>query len=254
MKTKAMSRTGTAVQIASLAASIATFVLISAPVQTTQPTAHADAHLERETKTADAPPVLASALHPAPVPQRIDLPIPACEWTPKARRMLTRMILIESSSGRDGPAIAWTMARRWRGLASVRGESFGDYVESTSAILRAHARRTRRGVDDKRAAELAGLTEHQATVVSTSTSKHAEVEAMLDAWMRGEVPDPCNGRSFMWSSRWFQRDERRVDCGGTANAFFELPEISHDIVVARLENVSPTCSDNVASIPPHTPQ
>lgn len=193
---------------------------------------------------AETPPAL--AVEPDPEPAAVEptpakvSPIPACAWTPAARRSLVAMVRIESSSGKDAAAIAWTMARRWLGLAWFRGRSFADYVIDTSAPLRAH----RRG-------DLGALTEYQACVLGVprlddrgrdacrifhGDEKAAEVGAVLDAWAVGDVPDPCGGESFQWFAPWFRPRQRlrRVDCGDTANRFHTLPEISHAAVLARV--------------------
>lgn len=178
-------------------------------------------------------------VEPEPTPAKVS-PIPACAWTPAARRSLVAMVRIESSSGKDAPAIAWTMARRWLGLARFRGRSFADYVVDTSAPLRAH----RSGV-------VGGLTEYQACVLGVprlddrgrdacrifhGAEKDAEIGAALDAWAAGDVPDPCGGQSFQWFSPWFRPTQRvrRVECGDTANRFHTLPAISHAAVLARV--------------------
>jgi len=190
-----------------------------------------------ETPRAVAP-VVAPEPEP-PVPAKVS-PIPACAWTPAARRSLVAMVRIESSSGKDAVAIAWTMARRWLGLARFRGRSFADYVVDTSAPLRAY-----------RSGDVGGLTEYQACVLGVprlddrgrdacrifhGAEKDAEVGAVLDAWAAGDVPDPCGGESFQWFSPWYRPTQRlrRVECGDTANRFHTLPAISHATVLARV--------------------
>jgi hypothetical protein len=167
-------------------------------------------------------------------------PIPDCAWTPAAKASLVAMVRIESSSGKDAAAIAWTMTRRWLGLARFRGRSFADYIVDTSAPLRAH----RRG-------EFESLTGYQACVLGVprldergrdacrifeGERKAAEVGAVLDAWAAGDVPDPCGGESFMWFAPWYRSTQRTrvVSCGDTANRFHTLPEISHATVLERV--------------------
>ncbi len=161
---------------------------------------------------------------PAPV---VVSPIPSCAWTPGARRSLVAMIRIAA-------AIAWTMARRWLGIARFRGRPFGAYVVDTSAPLRAH-----------RAGEFARLTRYQACVLGVGedcnhndshAAKDAEIGALLDRWVAGDVPDPCGGRSFQWFAPWWRASRRteRIDCGDTANQFRTLPRISHATVLERV--------------------
>lgn len=245
MKTKVITRAGTIIQLASLLASIVTFVLISGPTNTPA-SARAEAarrHTAHATKwpAGFTPHALAStAPVPEPEPEPV-LPIPACEWTTAARTQLTRMVLIESSSGRDAPAIAWTMARRWRAIGRFRNLTFAQYVVQTSAILRRYEAQRAKGVEDFVAISLAGLTEHQAEVVSDGMLNHDDVANTLDAWARGDVPDPCNGSSFMWASPWFRHSSVEVSCGDTANRFYQLPSGSHDRYAARLSDEIGSC-------------
>lgn len=247
MKTKALTRAGTFVQIASLLASIATFALISGPTQSMR---RARADVAHATHAAPLPAmhsaVLASSAPAELEDRRPVLPIPECEWTPRARTQLTRMVLIESSSGRDGPAIAWTMARRWKVLARLRGESFADYVVSTSRPLRRYEEQRAKGLEDYMAISIAGLTEYQAEVVSDGALNHDEVAASLDAWARGAVEDPCGGASFMWASPWFRHSSTPVSCGDTANRFYEFPRRTHDRYAAMLDVEVTSCSPAAA--------
>lgn len=154
-------------------------------------------------------------------------PIPECAWTPAARASLIAMVRIESSSGRDVGAIAWTMVRRWLGIARWRGRSFEAYIVDTSAPLRAY-----------RDGRFDALTTYQACVLGVEgvdcpglrgSTVEAEVGAALDAWARGDLPDPCDGESFQWFAPWWRASSRtdRVACGDTANQFRTLPRVSH---------------------------
>lgn len=171
-------------------------------------------------------------------------PIPECEWTDDARRALTSMVLIESSSGRDALAIAWTMSRRWKAIGRHRGTSFADYIVETSHQLRTHRRV---GSDDPRRLHRAGLSRHQVAAITAQLDEYDDVKGELDLWAIGTQPDPCAGSSFMWSAPWFRRSTKRVDCGDTANAFFELPRVSHARHVARLAEPITTCPTSSAT-------
>ena len=242
MPTKTLHRAGTMIQLVSLFACIATLVLVSAPRASHVARAET-VHRRDPIPVVSDSPVLASTLIPNPViEQRVVVPIPACAWTPEAKTSLTAMVRIESSSGKDTAAIAWTMARRWLAIGRYRGRAFADYVVDTSRPLRLH-----------RSGDVEQLTSYQSCVlgievldergrdrcrIHTETSNDA-IGDTLDAWARGEVPDPCDGRSFQWAAPWFRHRSTPVECGDRANRFYELPAISHDHYAARV-SVEPT--------------
>lgn len=241
MNTRKISAIGTAgIQLVSLIASLMVIALLSAP---TPRTTHASGAVSPPT-TIEVPVdyYVIADVEPEPL-EEVSLPIPECEWTPEARERLTHMVLIESSSGRDAKAIAWTMSRRWLAIARHRGETFAEYVASTSAPLRRYTAARDRGLEPEQAAVHAGLSRHQTYVVTDRLDEAEFVTATLDAWARGDVPDPCDGKTFMWRAPSFRSSSTamQIDCGDTANHFYSLPLRTHDIYAARLEDPLPSC-------------
>lgn len=248
MNKRKISAIGTAgIQLVSLIFSLMVIALLSAP---TPRTTHASG-------AVDSPPTPITVpsdyyvIADAPEVEQESSPIPDCEWTPEARERLTHMVLIESSSGKDANAIAWTMSRRWLAIARHRGETFSDYVASTSSPLRRYTSAREQGFEPEQAAVRAGLTRHQTYVVTDRLDESSVVRSTLDAWARGEVPDPCDGKSFMWSAPSFRRASTamQIDCGDTANNFYSLPLRTHDLYVSRLDDPLPACPFNELTLP-----
>lgn len=238
-----LTRANTLLQLVSLFACITTIVLVAVPTEASTKLVAEAAPIPRSPSdialVSARASLVTTSLEAPPLPVAA-LPIPPCEWTDEARKQLTRMVLIESSSGRDTSAISWTMARRWIAIARHRGETFAEYVVKTSRPLRRYEQQRARGLDSNEAISVAGLTEHQAEVVEGGSPNRVEVAEMLDRWASGRVPDPCEGRSFMWASPWFAHSNTPVSCGDTANDFYELPARTHAIFSARLDDFDVT--------------
>lgn len=105
---------------------------------------------------------------------------------------------------RDWPAILHVLQRRTR-LPAWRGKTAADVARAYCVSLNGRAqnpraRRIRHADRDEVPARALRLTE---------------------AWVRGERPaDPCNGSAYDWDHRE-HAGRVVVDCGETANVFFE---------------------------------
>jgi hypothetical protein len=119
---------------------------------------------------------------------------------------LARCIVAEAGRqpGRDALAILHVLQRRTR-LPAWRGKTAADVARAYCVSLngRAQSERARR----LRRAERDELPAH--------------VVRLADAWTSGERPaDPCGGRAWHWSDGT-SAGGAVVDCGQTANVFFE---------------------------------
>lgn len=157
------------------------------------------------------------ACGPTPVHAQAIRPIPMSQWDELAGVALARMVRHESHSATDADAIAWTMARRWYAHACARGVRFAEHVIATSRFLRR---------------DRAEIYAHAADM----KRRDETLRDRLDAWARGDVPDPCEWSSFQWRSPDTRVRLRRVSCGTTSNRFYAHPEPGHGralLAVAR---------------------
>jgi len=119
---------------------------------------------------------------------------------------LARCIVAEAgrTPGRDALAILHVLERRTR-LPAWRGKTAADVARAYCVSLNGRAQNPR--ARRLRRAERDELPAH--------------VVRLADEWVNGARPaDPCGGRAWEWDNR--EHDGLTVvDCGGTANVFFE---------------------------------
>jgi hypothetical protein len=119
---------------------------------------------------------------------------------------LARCIVAEAgrTPGRDALAILHVLERRTR-LPAWRGKNAADVARAYCVSLNGRAQNPR--ARRLRRAERDELPTH--------------VVSLADAWVGGARPaDPCGGRALDWDGRT-HAGRVVVDCGGTANVFFE---------------------------------
>jgi hypothetical protein len=148
-------------------------------------------------------------------------PVPPREWTELAGASMAFLIRHESRSGRDAAAIAWTLARRWW-AHHCEHRSFAESVIRTSRYTRAARKRL----------------EHEA---AHGMRTDPELRDVLDAWVRGDVADPCRGLAFQWRAPGVGGPGRRVDCQGTSNSFYEHPRTGQQRAIESLARGRETC-------------
>ena len=147
-------------------------------------------------------------------------PLPAAQWTPRARLATARACRGEADwlsylTG-DCTAIAWVLSKRWHAHGRPRGRSYLELVRTYSSPLTGRSRRAR----TTQQLPWGPLTGRLAAV-----SRHwLRTLRLVEAWGRGDVPDPCP-RAVHWGGRGDspQGAMVRVCAGlGTANILYAV--------------------------------
>lgn len=142
------------------------------------------------------------------------LPIPAEQWTPRARLWLSRAQVAEAGwiATTDHDVMAWVLARRWRALQSkFPAIGFTDAVRSYCAGLgnRTPSRRqlwVRALTTD--GSPPSGWPSHVSW--SAHLPRWRAVVERTDEWAAGRVKDPSRGRADHWGATRLDADVRRA--------------------------------------------
>ena len=167
-------------------------------------------------------------------------PIPASQWTPRARLWLSRAQVAEAgwTSTVDHDSIAWALSRRWS-AARVR-YPLTRFVDT----VRAYCAGMGEDVDPigrlvwVRNLPAVGSDEPPGWNRKARWSAHLPLwRSVLERsgrWARGEVRDPSRGRADHWGGMAHEADRRRAERAiaagrwrraevpGALNAFFEV--------------------------------
>lgn len=158
-------------------------------------------------------------------------PLPEYEWTEYNTLLLARSFVGEAGwyAKRDHVAIAYVLARRWKAARQRWPElRFADLLKLYVKAL-GYGRRSL----TPRQTWLRGLHGPDRPLgwpAGASWARKrpfwAEAVRRAQAWMRGQLRDPCRGRAWHWGGTIDipgakKKRLRPVDCGATENTFYD---------------------------------
>lgn len=166
-----------------------------------------------------------------PVPALARAPLlPDDQWSPVTQVWLARAMVGEAGwkSERDHVAIAYVLERRWRSMR----RRWPDLRFEAVVLRYAKALGGGRREFTPRQRWIRGLApmgdEPDGWPRTCSWKRHLPLwRAVLrraDRWRQRRLPDPCGGKAWHWGGTidvpWKGLEE--IDCGDTANTFYEL--------------------------------
>jgi hypothetical protein len=154
--------------------------------------------------------------------------LPEEQWNDETALWLARAMVSEADwSSIDHAAIAWTLKRQWEARAREGSNwTFLDQIRNYCAGLHGEVRSDRM----KWVRSLEGDAQPSSWPGDVSwrvfAPAWAKVRSLAQAWVRGQVGDPCRGRAHHWGSPEDMRNPSRfawktVDCGPTMNIFWQ---------------------------------
>lgn len=142
--------------------------------------------------------------------------------TPEDRLVAARVVVAESgwnTRSPDAAAVLWLLARRFtRPEVKARYHSFARFAETYSTPLR-----TLRGARGRAISRLnPGDTPDEP--LQGTAADWARVQAFVDLFVAGGVPDPCRAQADHFGSRTDGRPRHFevVDCGPTENIYYRV--------------------------------
>lgn len=179
--------------------------------------------------------VVLSVMATAGLAKADDRLLPVKQWNRNTRLLLAQAMVSEAGFERanDHIAIAYVLRARWYAWARVAARRLPTFTE----MVRAYCSGIGRWVPERLAVRLRwikalrdpqiGEPDGWPKAYGKWNERHAdlwnEVLDRAEAWVRGDLSDPCKGRAKLWGGVGDPKPPRgwsKVECGKTANTFY----------------------------------